>query len=156
MSKFSIIPVMYRDADNYKSNGSYHVEGEFTPEQKERLRATLHGDDQFLPGQIGGDHLGEREFGDFDDESDHPWHELDTSEIYVSDYPEGDSFGTPEDFVAIFEKAAADGWDDDTYGTASDDWTYDGNPYALDLGATPPEAIVTEQPRDIHGRFGSK
>lgn len=155
MSKFSIIPVMYRDADNYKSNGSYHVEGEFTPEQKERLRATLHGGDRFLPGQIGGDHLGGNSF-DFDADADHPWHELDTSEIYVSDYPEGDSFGTPEDFVAQFEKAASDGWDEVTYGVGEDDWGGHYSPYALDLNTTPPEAPAGPQPRDIHGRFASR
>lgn len=152
---YSIIPVTYRDADNYKSHGSYHVKGEFTPEQVTRMKATLDLDDRFLPGQIGGDHLGGNSF-EYDDEVDHPWHELNVDEIRTSEHPEGDDFGTPEEFVKILEKAAADGWDDDAYGTASDDWTYDGNPYTLDLAATPPESVVTEQPRDIHGRFGSK
>lgn len=155
MTIYSIIPVMYRDADNYKSHGSYYVEGEFTPEQKERLRETLEVDNTFLPGQIGGDHLGGNNY-DYDDDSDHPWHELDVDEIHTSEHPEGDSFGMPEEFVARFEKAAADGWDDATYGTDGNWGDWAANPYQLDLAAAPPEAPAGPQPRDIHGRFAPK
>lgn len=155
---FSIIPVMYRDADNYKSFGAYHVEGEFTSEQLERLRATLNGGDQFLPGQIGANnHLGGDSF-EYDGEVDHPWHELDPAEIATSDRPEGESFGTPEEFVARFEKAAADGWDEFAYGTDDEaGWgSWNDTPYDLDLSETPPEALVTDQPRDASGRFAPK
>lgn len=147
MSEYTRIGVLYRDADNFKSHGYYHVAGELTPEHVNRLRATVNGDGHFLPRQIGADHLGGA-LGDYDEQSDHPWHEMDLDDVETTDYPDGEYMGTAEEFVATMEKASEEGWDDITYGL-DDDYGWG----VIDLETTPPEPRVTEQPRDIYGRY---
>lgn len=109
------ITYTYRDASNYKQHQTVRLSGTLTPDQIERVRATLDVDDRFIPGQIGIPfyHLGTG-MDAFPGEDDHPWHELDLDGIEEV----GDIYAAhmdAEKFVAAFESAASAGWDDGYY-----------------------------------------
>lgn len=94
MNTKTIIPYMYRDADNYKQHGEIVLSGSITDEQKEQIRASLggFGGDQFIPDQVGQPGLQEMFDDGWDEGADHPWHEIDVNDIYTSEsdhyYPE--------------------------------------------------------------------
>jgi hypothetical protein len=109
----TVIPVVYRDAANWKLHEQYVLRGAITPEQEARLRATLNEDaglHHFIPTQIGETHLGP--FNDRWTEDDHVWHELGVDDIETSDrYDVRVPLMTVEEFVTAMEDAAAAGWD---------------------------------------------
>jgi len=70
------VPYMYRDGNNYKQHGYIVVDRPLTNEEIAAVKATLIGGEYFLPQLIDLPDLQE-EFGTWDDEADHPWHEID-------------------------------------------------------------------------------
>lgn len=112
-----LVPVMYRDADNYKEHATLFLKGTVTDALKNRLRRTLEDQQYYLPTQVGQQHLGSTLSRWPDESSDHPWHELDVDEIEQA-------FLTPEQleraivepmsfiaFIKIMEHNKALGWD---------------------------------------------
>ena len=118
MSMGTRIPYEYRDANNYKRRDYFHLSGELSPEQVQRLIASLDqwqgGGEQvghFVAQQLGLQHLGYGEWSSFPNENDdHTWHELWLGEIERV-HVVGAAYD-PEEFVAMFEAAKATGWDD--------------------------------------------
>lgn len=113
------IPVMYRDASNYKAWGSITLDGEITAEQIAELRAALADGDSYVPAQIGLPHLAGEEWPGSSYEDDHNWHEMLLDDIEIS--PAGaavgrhswrtpDHAGPVEAFVARVKEAATSGW----------------------------------------------
>ena len=126
------VPVMYRDASNYKAFGSVTFPGTLNAGQRDRLRAALDGGEYFIPEQLGLHHLGPELMG-FPGEDDHAFHELDLEDVTETKgwapYPGNpeeqhiETHGTyryesAEAFVQAMEKAAADGWDAARYSPA--------------------------------------
>jgi len=107
----------YRDSDNYKQHGSFELTGPLTDEQAMLIVDTLDQGEYFIPEQVGASPLPYSTSGT---DADHPWHEfvaladLDVYGVRHEDYPEDYNFGpfTPEELVAAFQKAKADGWKD--------------------------------------------
>lgn len=139
MAKFTEIPYMYRSYSNYKSFGAYVAEGEITAEQRQRLEKTLgvySGDPEFIPQQIGQDHIGSNDYS-LEPDEDGPIHEMNLDEIKVHEVPDGDrphisgigyyvaDVGDVEDFVSKMEKAKAEGWKPEDYAIEDDDWDED-------------------------------
>lgn len=116
----TVLTYQYRDAANYKVAGEIHLAGIITEQQISRLRETLDNDEQFIPTQLGLQHLGikgREHYGwtSFPCEDDHVWHELFlTGEGAIEVYTMGQTDGCEpvEEFVKRMEKANADGWDD--------------------------------------------
>lgn len=105
------VPVMYRDADNYKEHTTLYFDGVATDELKARLKAALDAGEHYVPTQIGHEHLGTRMDSWPDQQSDHVWHELDVDEIENKTGRDDLATGSFEDFVALMERNAAAGWD---------------------------------------------
>lgn len=113
----TVVPYMYRDADNYKVHGEIHLLGEITDEQRAALRDALHEGEFFIPEQLWMRHLGRDMDWVFPTDSDHCFHELDPDEITSSevlDPPLPDE--TVDSWVNRFIKASTDGWDAGRYG----------------------------------------
>jgi hypothetical protein len=82
------VEYVYRDADNYKQFASVVLMGEITPEERARIAAGLDGSECFIPSQVGLEDLQPRMPFFPNPDSDHVWHELDTSlGITLVDYP---------------------------------------------------------------------
>lgn len=117
MSRY-FLPYRYVDADNYKQHGTIEITERLTDEQACLIADTLDQGEYFIPGQVGVDAL---PYSKSDTEADHPWHEfvavtdLDTEGVVYEDHA-GDYYNsgpfTPEELVAAFEKAFAEGWKD--------------------------------------------
>lgn len=105
------VPVMYRDADNYKEFTTLYFSGVATDELKARLRAVLDSGEHYIPTQIGHEHLGTRMASWPDQQSDHVWHELDVDEIENTTGRDNLASESFEDFVALIEQNSAAGWD---------------------------------------------
>jgi len=113
MHTITIVPIMYRDADNWKDKGVIALVGQATEELRARLQRTLHDGENYLPTQIGHDHLGTTHENWPDEQVDHCWHELDVTEIEQI-HGDPQQFGaaeTFEEFVQRMEQARRDGWD---------------------------------------------
>lgn len=116
----TVIPVMHRDASNYKIHGVLVALGAITAAQIETLKASLDGGEYYLPLQLDLDFYG-TDWGSYGD--DHPWHEMAVDEITVLDDGDDSWFGGnhvehvgPIDtFVRRVEAAAAAGWDPQRY-----------------------------------------
>lgn len=119
----TLIPVSYSDATNSGAWTDYLLSGSLDEAMLDRLRATLDSGEQFVPTQLGLDHLGAARWdgidnvGFPDDELDHPWHvlHLDRVQVLADDADvigETVPVGTPEEFTARMEAARAAGWDD--------------------------------------------
>jgi len=94
---------MYRDADNYKQNAHVVMPGTLTLEQAIAIVDGLDDDDGFVPSAVGLDDLQERMSTGWDEQSDHPYHEI----TGISLTPQVPTVGmTAAEFVVIF--AAAD------------------------------------------------
>lgn len=113
------LPIMYRDSDNYKQFSTIELTAPLTDEQAMLIVDTLDQGEYFIPEQVGITPLPYSKGGT---DADHPWHEfvalidLDVEGVAYSDYPESYNSGpfTPEELVAAFQKAKADGWNDVT------------------------------------------
>lgn len=118
-SSWTLIPVMYRDASNFKAHGVILLEGIVTGAEIATLRASLHEETYYVPRQLGLDHLATEKWPGSFYEDDHNWHEVCLSEISTVELAmpalmrvEGtQDGGTVADFISKVQKAAADGWD---------------------------------------------
>ncbi|MDY7079781.1 MAG: hypothetical protein SXV54_23090 [Chloroflexota bacterium] len=93
----------YRDGANYKFPGAVVLEGPITEEQ---IRPYLHEGLYFIPGDAGlpGLHPTHCEF---DEDLDHPWHELDSVEPTEA---QPTAALTVEEFLQRLQEAAQAGW----------------------------------------------
>lgn len=125
MTKVTVVPYMYRDANNFKAYGQVVLTGAITEAQLDALKASLEVDDTFIPEQIGMSHLGysEETWTSFPhDDDDHPFHELFVAEITVTDEVAipGAREGTVDAFVKRFTDVGPDGWDAGKYALEGD------------------------------------
>lgn len=119
----TVIPVMHRDASNYKIHGNIVAIGAITDTDRERLRKSLNSGTYYLPLQLGLDFFGTdwASYGTYDD--DHPWHEMLVDEITVAEDGDDSWFGTDHvehvgpigAFVNKVAAAASVGWDAKRY-----------------------------------------
>lgn len=65
---------LYRDADNYKVWNECVLEGTLTQEQKQKILDSRFDGEWFIPHLVG---LPEKQFDEWDEQSDHPYFELD-------------------------------------------------------------------------------
>lgn len=158
--KYTHIPVMYVDGDNYKARGDYVARGEITAEQKERLSASLggHADgNSFIPAQVGHDHMGSNEWA-LRSDTDGPWHDMYLDEIEVNENPRGEGWaedaGDIEDFVSKMEAAGKSGWDEVTYepeypGDEDDEYEDEDDDYSYgpaEVAPAPAAALASPTP----------
>jgi hypothetical protein len=119
--KVTVIPTMYRDAPNYKTDGEIQLSGEFSSSQIEQLRGALNDGKRYVPAQLGLDHYGSWASSNFPSDDDGGWHELLLDELYVEDRdpdfrplfvsPTTEIAGSADEFVAKVLTAAQAGWD---------------------------------------------
>lgn len=113
----TIIPVMYRDGDNYKSSSAIICRGPITDELKARLRNSLDAGRWYVPTQLDLSHPGVGQWSSFPSDADHGWVEMDVDGIVSSETQpyggynsEPDEGGDITQFVERFESAAEAGW----------------------------------------------
>jgi hypothetical protein len=94
---------MYRDADNYKQNTHVVMAGALTIEQAVAIVDGLGEDDGFVPSGVGLPDLQEQMVTDWDEQSDHPYHEITGISLTVAT-PTVEM--TAAEFIVLF--AAAD------------------------------------------------
>ena len=106
------IAYMYRDGDNYKCSNEIIIPGRMDENQITRLITSLDEGEYFIPQQVDMPANDMTSLGyAFDPQSDHPWFTLYASGIEPTCQEPTENV-TPEELVAKFEKAAADGWDE--------------------------------------------
>ena len=119
----TLIPVMYRDANNYKIHGTLVADGAITPTEIETLKKSLSDGEYYLPLQLGLDYYG-TDWSSYDpDDSDHPWHEMLLDDIEVEDSDDDFEFfdrhvervGAVDVFVRKIAAASSVGWDTKRY-----------------------------------------
>lgn len=120
MGCITVIPVMYRDAANWKVHGTLRLDGAITPEQVTALRLCLSEGLYFVPHMLGFEHFGDGEWRSFPCEDDHDWHEMYLDELAVIDIERGSPSlppheklmrgGTVATFVETFIAVSACGW----------------------------------------------
>ena len=94
---------MYRDADNYKQHTHVVMPGAVTLEQAVAIVDGLDDDGGFVPSGVGLPDLQEQMVTDWDEQSDHPYHEI----MGISLTAEATTIEmTASEFVTLF--AAAD------------------------------------------------
>jgi len=116
------IPVMYRDGDNYKIHGCLVADGAITDSDREKLKASLHNGELYLPLQLGLDYYG-TDWSSYDpDDCDHPWHEMGVDEIDVAEESKlrlpgrhVEHVGSVDAFVRRVAAASSVGWDSKRY-----------------------------------------
>lgn len=74
-TRFTVIPVLYRDAGNYKAHGCIVIRGGCSSEDLQSIRAALVDGLWFDPGEPGWRHLAE-DWPRFPGPDDHPLHEM--------------------------------------------------------------------------------
>jgi len=112
------IPVLYRDASNYKAYGSILLEGNITDDEIAALRACLIGGTLYVPGQLGLPHLAVDAWPGSAYDDDHNWHEMLLDEISTATQAfeplaretSAHRAGTVSDFLTRARGAAAAGW----------------------------------------------
>ncbi len=108
-----LVEFVYQDGSNYKESRTLAFEGALTEELRERLRNALSDGEQYLPTQIGHEHLGARMTG-WPNEDDHVWHEIDVDAIEQQDVSPDEyvveklSFAG---FVQMMVENKREGWD---------------------------------------------
>lgn len=113
-STYTVIPYLYRDADNNKQESALIADGKITRQQVEAMQALLWQDDSFLPCQLGLGHLGST-LDDFPSEQDHPWHEIDLDAVETGEGEapvNGVHVGNVSAFVNEFVAQGRRGWTD--------------------------------------------
>lgn len=111
-SVVTVLPVMYRDGDNYKRHDSIIVAGEFTPADIEALRSTLDEGEHYAPVDVGLPHLLDESDWSRND-SDHCWHELSLDrdlDVRPLRLSETIAFESAAEMIAKFAEASAAGW----------------------------------------------
>jgi len=78
------IRYLYRDASNYKQSDSVIFSGAITAEECETLIAHFDEYGGFIPGQVGMPDLQDRMTGGWDEDLDHPFHEITGIELTLS------------------------------------------------------------------------
>lgn len=68
---------LYRDGNNYKQSTHVVMAGALTIEEATAIVDGLDEDDGFVPSAVGLDDLQERMVTDWEDDADHPFHEID-------------------------------------------------------------------------------
>jgi hypothetical protein len=117
--RFTRVPFMYRDADNYKQFAEVDLVGEITDEQRAAIAGALDSGEYFIPEQIGITHLLDDSTWRMDDTVDHCWHELIVDEIEVLDtdaWPSAKPTRDLDEFVEAFTRAGREGWKVSDYG----------------------------------------
>lgn len=118
-ASWTLIPVMYRDASNYKAYGDILLEGIITDAQIAALRGSLNEETNYVPGQLGLEHLALEQWPGSRYEDDHNWHEMMHDQIRTLDLVDADlvrergtqEAGTVAEFLTKVQEAAAAGWD---------------------------------------------
>jgi len=77
------IEYMYRDGSNYKEHEEVILQGKITNAEKKMIMDNLDGKEFFIPSQVGLDDLQSRMIN-FPNEDDHVWHELNESDITLT------------------------------------------------------------------------
>lgn len=121
MAQETVIPVLYRDASNYKATGQIVLRGSITPEQVATLRAALDSDEYYNPVQLGHLHMGELEWPErFPATDDHSFQEMLLDEVVTGDVgsvPHYNTYttdgGTVEEFVAQVSAIGRGSWECD-------------------------------------------
>lgn len=72
----TLITILYRDGCNYKAVEEVVVMG-YDEDLIDRIKATLDEGEWFIPEQVCLPRPRFREFGDWNDDDDHPWCEID-------------------------------------------------------------------------------
>ena len=85
------ITYIYRDGNNYKTDGQTIFGGAISPADIDKIMSHLDEDGGFIPGQVGMADLQIQMAGGWNDDSDHPFHEITAIELT----------GEPADNVAI-------------------------------------------------------
>lgn len=101
----------YADASNYKMAGTALFAGQISFDELVTLfRACEKGEDGFIPGQVGLPDLQER-LADWNEETDHPWHELTKLEL-TSAGPKFDDVPDTRTISQFVAEIAQVEWDD--------------------------------------------
>lgn len=100
--KNTILPYLYRDADNYKQFNECVVPGIPTREQLDRIQASLDDGEYFVPEKVG---LPVKRFEKWDEQSDHPFCEVNLSEPLEATDREPDVELSWEELAKAFEAA---------------------------------------------------
>lgn len=114
----TVVPVMYRDAANYKRCARIILDGAITGSQIDEVRQGLDEGEFFVPEQLGMEHLGwSSGWSSYPCEDDHGWHEMNLSGIEVvpghaGAFIEGvgTDVATVTQFLARIAAVAAAGW----------------------------------------------
>lgn len=103
------VTYLYRDAANWKAGAVVVFRGRATPEQVDVLLAALK-DDGLIPGQVGLKDLQDAFSGScWDEELDHPWHEVQEI-VLTADAPTDErTFG---EFAMAVAAVGAQGWNE--------------------------------------------
>lgn len=118
-ASWTLIPVMYRDASNYKAYGDVLLQGSITDAQIAALRTSLKQETYYVPGQLGLEHLALQQWPGSRYEDDDNWHEMMHDQIRTLDLGTVElvrqrgtqEAGTVAEFLAKVQDAAAAGWD---------------------------------------------
>lgn len=119
IEKFTHIPVMYRDASNYKQCGTIVVGGAITDEQKQKIISLLDEGTYYAPEMIGLQHYGilaveNGRWASFGNEDDHDFQEMLVDEIEVRDSSvrvgNFEYLDNVAELISRLEKGNAAGW----------------------------------------------
>lgn len=112
MATITTVPVMYRDADNYKWRGHIELMGALSSADRKAILDTLEDGTDFIPTEVGLLHVGQQKNEDgFGTDADHVFNTLlldEAEEEQVSDFPS--ELPTVEQFIAALQQASAHGW----------------------------------------------
>lgn len=100
------IDYLYRDADNYKVWNQCIIEGTLSEEQKQKILDSLFEGEWFIPHMVG---LPEKQFEQWDEQSDHPFFELNEYSFEETALSPTVSVKAAE-LVAAFESCSKDNW----------------------------------------------
>lgn len=99
---------MYRDADNYKVWRQVVLEGEISAEDMRKIGENLYDGEFFVPSAVGLDDL-QSELGDWDWQSDHPFHTIES--IHSTDEPPSGCAPSAAKFVERMKSRTREDWE---------------------------------------------
>lgn len=122
MSDYTVFEYLYRDAANYKAWGSIVLQGQVTPEQCQRLKATLEAGEFFIAEQVGLPTLYEALWQESGGPTvhDHVWHSFDRLRPVTAAEASQAPWGSVTALLACF--TAITRWDE----KQSDNWSSSG------------------------------
>jgi len=100
------IEYLYRDADNYKVWNECIINGILTAQQQALILRCLNEGEWFIPHLVG---LPEKQFEEWDDQSDHPWFELGRDAFRITDR-EATVDITANELTEAFIRCEKNGW----------------------------------------------